>query len=333
MKYEVKCVDMWECDDQVACDGYYLTNSAKSHGTATFNRNFAEFPQIVFTVHVVELGEGFKVGFVNDDKIMDLLVVTGEGSVSGSQPICQNDSKVTVQLTDKHVAVYIDDMTVSNCEMKYDETAYPQLTLRPGAALLFDMSLSLSNIATSVTVLRKQGITCTNPDPYTYHLDAISNTMNKESNSCSVIFDRLISAKHHFYQLKIVECGADSAVGVGLADRSHEPSKFPGWKKKSCGYHSDDGILYKKGHHNKVMPTCAVGDVMGCGIRFPDRDIVNIPRGNGDASKGETVTVYFTKNSLEVGDVSMTIPEGGLFPTIGLSEGDRVTVDFAAASG
>jgi len=37
-------------------------------------------------VHVVELGEGFKVGFVNDDKVMDLLVVTGEGSVSGSQP-------------------------------------------------------------------------------------------------------------------------------------------------------------------------------------------------------------------------------------------------------
>ena len=34
-------------------------------------------------------------------------------------PVCKNDSKVTVQLTDKHVAVYIDDMTVSNCEMKY----------------------------------------------------------------------------------------------------------------------------------------------------------------------------------------------------------------------
>ena len=50
-----------------------------------------------------------------------------------------------------------------------------------------------------------------------------------------------------------MECGADSAVGIGLADRSHEPTKFPGWKKKSCGYHSDDGILYKKGHHNKGM--------------------------------------------------------------------------------
>ena len=104
------------------------------------------------------------------------------------------------------MSVYVDDMTVSNCEMKYGEggsalflllvtcycirgmfdctpplsnplssekTAYPQLTLRPGAALLFDMSLSLSNIATSVAVLRKQGITCSNPDPYTYHLGAI----------------------------------------------------------------------------------------------------------------------------------------------------------------
>ena len=45
------------------------------------------------------------------------------------------------------------------------------------------------------------------------------------------------------------------------------------------------------------------------------------------------MTVYFTKNAVEVGEVSMTVPEGGLFPTVGLSEGDRVTVDFAAASG
>ena len=49
-----------------------------------------------------------------------------------------------------------------------------------------------------------------------------------------------------------------------------------------------------------VMPTCAVGDVMGCGIRFPDRDIVNIPRGNGDASKGETVREFLNLIYLDV---------------------------------
>ena len=53
------------------------------------------------------------------------------------------------------------------------------------------------------------------------------------------------------WQVEIRECGADSAVGVGLADKTHDPSKFPGWKKRSCGYHSDDGILFKKGQHNK----------------------------------------------------------------------------------
>ena len=35
---------------------------------------------------MVELGEGLKVGFVNDEKVVDLLVVSGEGSVAGSQP-------------------------------------------------------------------------------------------------------------------------------------------------------------------------------------------------------------------------------------------------------
>ncbi|KAL5250790.1 hypothetical protein ACHWQZ_G016507 [Mnemiopsis leidyi] len=330
---------MWECDDKVCCDGYYLTNPTTDAGSATFSKDFAQFPHVVFTIHVVELGSGFKVGFVSSpqdggvpEKIQ-LLEVTGEGSVAGSHPICKNESNITVQVTDKQVAVYVDDMTVSNYNIKHEKTAHPHLTLAPGAALLFDMSLSLSNVATSVTVLRKQGITCTNPDPYTFHLDAISNTLNKDSTSCSVIFDRVISAKHHFYQLKIVECGADSAVGIGLADRSHEPTKFPGWKKKSCGYHSDDGILYKKGHHNKVMPTCVIGDIMGCGIRFPDRDLNVPPRGNGEPIRGETVEVYFTKNALEVGDVSMTVPEGGFYPTIGLSEGDRVSVDFSAASG
>ena len=45
------------------------------------------------------------------------------------------------------------------------------------------------------------------------------------------------------------------------------------------------------------------------------------------------VTVYFTKNSVEVGEVSMVVPEGGLYPTVGLREGDRVAVNFAAVSG
>lgn len=45
------------------------------------------------------------------------------------------------------------------------------------------------------------------------------------------------------------------------------------------------------------------------------------------------VTVYFTKNGEVVGETPMSVPEGGLYPTIGVSDGDRVSVDFAAVSG
>ena len=83
---------MWECDDKVCCDGYYLTNPTTDAGSATFSKDFAQFPHVVFTIHVVELGSGFKVGFVSSpqdggvpEKIQ-LLEVTGEGSVAGSHP-------------------------------------------------------------------------------------------------------------------------------------------------------------------------------------------------------------------------------------------------------
>ena len=51
-------------------------------------------------------------------------------------------------------------------------------------------------------------------------------------------------------QLKIVDTApSNSAVGIGLAPNNHNPAKYPGWMKKSCGYHSDDGALFKKGNH------------------------------------------------------------------------------------
>ena len=51
-----------------------------------------------------------------------------------------------------------------------ENTVHLKLTLLPGAALLFDMSISLSNIATSVAVLRRHGLTYSNPNPYTYNI-------------------------------------------------------------------------------------------------------------------------------------------------------------------
>ena len=83
---------MWECDEKACCDGYYLTNPHKETGSATFSKDLAQFPHVVFTIHVVELGAGFKVGFVSSPRQGEntektkLLEVTAEGSVAGSHP-------------------------------------------------------------------------------------------------------------------------------------------------------------------------------------------------------------------------------------------------------
>lgn len=324
---------MWECDSKVTCDGHYFTNTSHTTGSATFSQNFAHLPQIVFSIHVVDLGEGFKISIVSEESTLELLSVCSEGRVAASHPICLKDSRVAVQIDKSNVLIYVDDMTVTQKELDSENTVHLKLTLLPGAALLFDMSISLSNIATSVAVLRRHGLTYSNPNPYTYNIDAVSNAMDNDSENASIIFNRIMSAKHHYYQLKISECGPSSAVGIGLADKQLSPYKYPGWEKKSCGYHSDDGVLFKRGLHDKVLPKCTVGDVMGCGIRFVDRDITKTPPGNGDAVKGDKVTVYFTKNGEVVGETPMSVPEGGLYPTIGVSDGDRVSVDFAAVSG
>lgn len=324
--------DMWECDPQVTCDGHYLTNTSHAPGSATFSENFVHLPHIVFSIHVVDLGEGFKMSVVSQDHTHELLSVCSEGRVAASQPICRKDSRIAVQIDRSGVLIYVDDLTLTHQDLETGNTAQLRLTLSPGAALLFDMSVSLSNIATSVTVLRKHGLTYSNPNPFTYNIDAVSNAMDDNENA-NIIFNRVMSAKYHFYQLKITECGPNSAIGIGLANQQVSPYKYPGWEKKTLGYHSDDGILFKRGQHDKALPKCTVGDVMGCGIRFVDRDISKLPTGNGDATKGEKVTVYFTKNGEVVGETPMFVPEGGLYPTIGISDGDRICVDFAAVSG
>ena len=42
------------------------------------------------------------------------------------------------------------------------------------------------------------------------------------------------------------------------------------------------------------MPACGMGDVMGCGTRFPTRDPSSIPRGYGEPAKGEKVKLKTT---------------------------------------
>ncbi|WAR09702.1 SPRY3-like protein, partial [Mya arenaria] len=66
---------------------------------------------------------------------------------------------------------------------------------------------------------------------------------------------------------------------------------------------------------------CGQGDRIGCGVRYL-------------SSRTDIVDVFFTKNGPEIGSRRVNIPNGGLFPAVGMkSDGERVRLDMDAAFG
>ncbi|KAJ4917260.1 SPla/RYanodine receptor (SPRY) domain-containing protein [Raphanus sativus] len=83
------------------------------------------------------------------------------------------------------------------------------------------------------------------------------------------------------------------------------------WEVNSCGYHGDDGYLYRgKGIGEAFGPTYTTGDTVGGGINYGSQEF------------------FFTKNGALVGKIPKNI-KGHLFPTIAVhSQNEEVSVNF-----
>ena len=112
----------------------------------------------------------------------------------------------------------------------------------------------------------------------------------------------------NYFELEILDKGAESSIGIGAGERSYPLTRMPGWNKSGIGYHGDDGRLYhESGRGTEFGPTCTEGDRMGCGVDF-----------SSDVGYGY-VDIFFTKNGKQVGDaVRMKRPVYGLYPLVGL---------------
>ena len=112
----------------------------------------------------------------------------------------------------------------------------------------------------------------------------------------------------NYFEIEIVSCGMNSAIGIGLGEFEYPVDRMPGWNPNGIGYHADDGKLYhQRGRGETFGPTCTSGDRMGCGVDFEN-----------ESSSGY-VNVFFTKNGEQVGDlVKMKKPLSGLYSVIGL---------------
>ncbi|KAL8603792.1 hypothetical protein ACOMHN_058527 [Nucella lapillus] len=153
----------------------------------------------------------------------------------------------------------------------------------------------------------------------TFGLDVISYLPDRHYHVGVYITQSPLSEERSYFEVEILDHGANRCIAVGLVPYHYPLNAQPGWRVNSVGYHADDGRLYKgAGHGMPFGPKCRKGDRMGCGIRFEDR-------------QDQYAIVFFTRNGSEIGKTKVKVPPGGFHPAVGMhSEGEEVQLHLQA---
>ncbi|KAL9446272.1 hypothetical protein AB3S75_014026 [Citrus x aurantiifolia] len=115
----------------------------------------------------------------------------------------------------------------------------------------------------------------------------------------------------YYFEIYVKDAGAKGQIAIGFTSESFKMRRQPGWEANSCGYHGDDGLLYRgQGKGEAFGPTFTTNDTVGGGINYASQEF------------------FFTKNGSLVGAVYKDI-KGPLFPTIAVhSQNEEVLVNF-----
>lgn len=115
----------------------------------------------------------------------------------------------------------------------------------------------------------------------------------------------------YYFEIFVKDAGTKGQIAIGFTTENFKMRRQPGWEANSCGYHGDDGQLYRSQAKGDAFgPTYTTGDVVGGGINYASQEF------------------FFTKNGAEVGRTykEMKVP---LFPTIAVhSQNEEVHVNF-----
>ena len=115
------------------------------------------------------------------------------------------------------------------------------------------------------------------------------------------------SPSHTYYELQISSCIETSLFSCGLAPYNYSLLHNPGNQQGSIGFHSRDGCLFQDGESQAIGPCCSYkGTKLGCGARFPN---------DGSVKYTE---IFFTLNGNMLARRLVTVPQLGLFPTVGI---------------
>ncbi|KAF5732798.1 ran-binding protein 10-like [Tripterygium wilfordii] len=115
----------------------------------------------------------------------------------------------------------------------------------------------------------------------------------------------------YYFEIFVKNAGVKGQIAIGFTSESFKMRRQPGWEANSCGYHGDDGHLYRgQGKGDDFGPTFTTNDTVGGGINYASQEI------------------FFTKNGTIVGTVYKDI-KGPLFPTVAVhSQNEEIEVNF-----
>ena len=117
-----------------------------------------------------------------------------------------------------------------------------------------------------------------------------------------------------YFEVEICCRAVTKAIAIGLASRKHSTTQWIGWSENSIGYHTDDGKMFKESSSGQSFgPKAYAGDVIGCGARMGH--ICTKDTTVGGCTKVK-IEIFFTINGALLSTQKMTMPPGGLFPTI-----------------
>ncbi|KAE8666404.1 SPla/RYanodine receptor domain-containing protein isoform 2 [Hibiscus syriacus] len=119
----------------------------------------------------------------------------------------------------------------------------------------------------------------------------------------------------YYFEIYVKDAGVKGQIAIGFTSEGFKMRRQPGWEVNSCGYHGDDGRLYRgQAKGDAFGPTYTTGDTVGGGINFASQEF------------------FFTKNGAIVGTFSKEKEMNRcLFPTIAVhsQNEDRLLPDSA----
>ncbi|XP_022773532.1 ran-binding protein 10-like isoform X2 [Durio zibethinus] len=77
----------------------------------------------------------------------------------------------------------------------------------------------------------------------------------------------------YYFEIYVKDAGAKGQIAIGFTNEGFKMRRQPGWEVNSCGYHGDDGLLYRgQGKGDAFGPTYTKGDMVGGGINYASQE-------------------------------------------------------------